>query len=90
MMGSMRPLLVVALIIGLSGAAAAQEKKRRLLVIGQAKGYQHESISTATEGSRYATEVVRMQPGTVSAASRREMAAHAPCIGKSIGSIDSD
>src|SRR3954454_4223290 len=43
-----RPLLlVVALMVGLSGAAAAREKKRRLLVIGQAKGYQHESVSTA-------------------------------------------
>ena len=47
MMGSTRPLLVVALIVGLSGAAVAQEKKRRLLVIGQSKGYQHDSVSTA-------------------------------------------
>ena len=27
--------------------AAAQEKKRNLLFIGQSKGYQHDSISTA-------------------------------------------
>jgi type 1 glutamine amidotransferase len=32
---------------GLSGAALAQEKTRSLLVIGQSKGYQHDSISTA-------------------------------------------
>ena len=30
-----------------SAAQPRQEKKRRLLVIGQSKGYQHESISTA-------------------------------------------
>jgi uncharacterized protein len=47
MMGLMRPLLVGTLIIGLLGAAASQEKKRRLLVIGQSKGYQHDSVSTA-------------------------------------------
>jgi type 1 glutamine amidotransferase len=41
-----RPLLVVTLILGISGAVAP-EKKRRLLIIGQSKGYQHESISTA-------------------------------------------
>ena len=29
------------------GSALGQEKKRSLLVIGQSKGYQHESISTA-------------------------------------------
>jgi uncharacterized protein len=47
MVGLMRPLLVATLIIGLLGAAASQEKKRRLLVIGQSKGYQHDSVSTA-------------------------------------------
>ena len=47
MMGLMRPFLVVTLILGLSVAATAQEKKRRLLVIGQSKGYQHDSVSTA-------------------------------------------
>ena len=47
-MNPIRPLLVAALVVGLSGPAAAQEpKKRRLLVIGQAKGYQHESVPTA-------------------------------------------
>jgi Uncharacterized protein conserved in bacteria len=40
---------LVLLTIGLvaTGTAPAQEKKRRLLVIGQSKGYQHDSISTA-------------------------------------------
>jgi hypothetical protein len=38
MMGLMRHLLVVALILGFSGAPTAQEKKRRLLFIGQSKG----------------------------------------------------
>ena len=39
--------LVLGLIPGLTTMAAAEEKKRNLLVIGQSKGYQHESISTA-------------------------------------------
>ena len=47
MMGFMRPLLVVVVILGLSDTATGQEKKRRLLVIGQSKGYQHDSVSTA-------------------------------------------
>jgi uncharacterized protein len=47
MMGFMRPLLVITLILGISVAATPQEKKRRLLVIGQSKGYQHDSVSTA-------------------------------------------
>src|SRR6516164_3443370 len=42
-----RGLLVAMLCLALSGTATAQEKKRNLLVIGQSKGYQHESISTA-------------------------------------------
>ena len=42
-----RTILVLTLILVMSGAASAAEKKRRLLVIGQSKGYQHESISTA-------------------------------------------
>jgi uncharacterized protein len=46
-MSLIRPLLVVALILGVSVAADAPEKKRRLLVIGQSKGYQHDSVSTA-------------------------------------------
>ena len=40
-------LLVIALVWLTDGSALAQEKKRSLLVIGQSKGYQHESISTA-------------------------------------------
>jgi type 1 glutamine amidotransferase len=39
--------LYLVLVLALAGAASAQEKKRRLLVVGQSKGYQHESISTA-------------------------------------------
>ncbi len=43
-----RPL-TLALVLAIAGTAAGQEKEktRRLLVIGQAKGYQHETISTA-------------------------------------------
>jgi type 1 glutamine amidotransferase len=40
-------VLAVLLLTGLPCAAGAQEKPRNLLVIGQSKGYQHESISTA-------------------------------------------
>jgi uncharacterized protein len=46
----MRPLrCALVMIVGLAVVTAgfAQEKKRRLLVIGQSKGYQHDSISTA-------------------------------------------
>src|SRR5436309_13046861 len=43
----MRSLLVVAVVFGISTTAHSQEKKRRLLVIGQSKGYQHDSVSTA-------------------------------------------
>ena len=39
--------LVIAVGLGVVNAACAQEKKRRLLVIGQSKGYEHDSISTA-------------------------------------------
>jgi type 1 glutamine amidotransferase len=46
-MNAMRPWLCLVLIVAVAAPAAAQEKKRRLLVIGQSKGYQHESISTA-------------------------------------------
>lgn len=42
-----RHILAIALVLVVAGSAAAPPKKRRLLVIGQAKGYQHESISTA-------------------------------------------
>jgi type 1 glutamine amidotransferase len=34
-------------VLAIATAAPAQEKTRRLLVVGQSKGYQHESISTA-------------------------------------------
>jgi len=48
-MKAMRPILALTLVLVLAVAAvaSAQEKRRRLLVIGQSKGYQHESISTA-------------------------------------------
>jgi type 1 glutamine amidotransferase len=42
-----RYLLILTVSVGLANATLAREKKRRLLVIGQSKGYQHESISTA-------------------------------------------
>jgi type 1 glutamine amidotransferase len=45
--GSKRLILVLFLSSGLAGVAIAQEKKRNLLVVGQCKGYQHDSISTA-------------------------------------------
>jgi type 1 glutamine amidotransferase len=38
---------VLWVILVMTGTTVAQEKPRRLLVIGQSKGYQHESISTA-------------------------------------------
>jgi len=38
-------VIIVSLAVAISGFA--QDKKRRLLVIGQSKGYQHDSISTA-------------------------------------------
>jgi type 1 glutamine amidotransferase len=45
----MRQILTLALIVGMAGAAMAQDKhkKRNLLFIGQSKGYQHDSVSTA-------------------------------------------
>jgi type 1 glutamine amidotransferase len=42
-----RPALALGLGLANAGTAAGQEKTRRLLVVGQAKGYQHETISTA-------------------------------------------
>jgi len=39
--------MMLVLALGLAGAGFGQEKKRNLLFIGQSKGYQHESISTA-------------------------------------------
>jgi type 1 glutamine amidotransferase len=47
MMRLLRCLLVLILGLGMVQATSGQEKKRRLLVIGQSKGYQHDSISTA-------------------------------------------
>jgi len=45
---SLKPfLMTLVLTLGLAAAAFAQEKKRNLLFIGQSKGYQHDSISTA-------------------------------------------
>jgi len=38
---------ILVLILSLANVALAQEKKRNLLFIGQSKGYQHDSISTA-------------------------------------------
>jgi type 1 glutamine amidotransferase len=48
-MRRIRHILVLALTLGpgLAGAAFAQGPRRNLLVIGQSKGYQHDSISTA-------------------------------------------
>jgi type 1 glutamine amidotransferase len=46
-MASSRSLIPAALILSLTSASLAQEKKHNLLFIGQAKGYQHESISPA-------------------------------------------
>jgi uncharacterized protein len=43
----MHRVLILCVSLGLATAASAQEKKRNLLVIGQSKGYQHESVSTA-------------------------------------------
>src|SRR5262249_29507062 len=42
-----RQILVLFLSLGMANAAFAEEKLRSLLVIGQSKGYQHDSISTA-------------------------------------------
>ncbi len=39
--------IAIVLSMVLATSATAQEKKRSLLVVGQSKGYQHESISTA-------------------------------------------
>src|SRR5207302_4505440 len=48
MRATWRSILALTLVLTVAGAASAQEKKaKRLLVIGQSKGYQHESISTA-------------------------------------------
>jgi type 1 glutamine amidotransferase len=46
-MRSKRSILVLVLGLGMAAPAFAQEKTRRLLVIGQSKGYHHDSVSTA-------------------------------------------
>jgi len=40
-------ILAMAIVLGAGNATFAEEKPRRLLVIGQSKGYEHDSISTA-------------------------------------------
>jgi type 1 glutamine amidotransferase len=47
MLRLIRYILVLSVSLGVVSGTFAQEKKRRLLVIGQSKGYQHDSISTA-------------------------------------------
>jgi type 1 glutamine amidotransferase len=46
-MKQIRFLLIIVLSLGLTGVLGAQERKRNLLVIGQSKGFQHDSISSA-------------------------------------------
>jgi type 1 glutamine amidotransferase len=48
-MSLIRPILALALSLVLASPAFAEDgkKKRNLLVIGQSKGYQHDSVSTA-------------------------------------------
>src|SRR5438045_1297930 len=46
-MKRIRFIVVLALILTTPGPTFAQDKLRRLLVIGQSKGYEHDSISTA-------------------------------------------
>jgi type 1 glutamine amidotransferase len=46
-MRRMHHVLIVSVSLALATVASAQEKKRNLLVIGQSKGYQHDSVSTA-------------------------------------------
>ena len=40
-------ILIFSMCLLMATPTLAQEKRRRLLIIGQSKGYQHESISTA-------------------------------------------
>jgi type 1 glutamine amidotransferase len=46
-MKTARPILVLALMLTVAVSAPAQEGRKRVLFIGQSKGYQHETISTA-------------------------------------------
>jgi type 1 glutamine amidotransferase len=41
------PILLLILVLVLAEASLAQEKPRNLLLIGQSKGYEHDSVSTA-------------------------------------------
>src|SRR5437588_12244076 len=45
--GGLAAGLVVASALVTAASASAQEKKRNLLIIGESKGYQHESITDA-------------------------------------------
>src|SRR6266404_7633551 len=45
--GGLAAGLVVAIALAMAATATAQEKKRNLLIIGESKGYQHESITDA-------------------------------------------
>jgi type 1 glutamine amidotransferase len=47
MMKWLRYILMLTVGLGVVNATFGQEKQRRLLVIGQSKGYEHDSISTA-------------------------------------------
>ncbi len=48
LMRLLRYILLIAVSLGVANTTLGEEKKkRRLLVIGQSKGYQHDSISTA-------------------------------------------
>jgi uncharacterized protein len=42
-----RHVMILFVALAMANGALAQDKKRNLLVIGQSKGYQHDSISTA-------------------------------------------
>jgi uncharacterized protein len=46
-MKTARPILVLALMVTVAVSGPAQEGRKRVLFIGQSKGYQHETISTA-------------------------------------------
>jgi type 1 glutamine amidotransferase len=42
-----QPIVLVVVLLGLTQGSFAQDKPRNLLVIGQSKGYEHDSVSTA-------------------------------------------
>src|SRR5260221_9297030 len=39
--------LILIFLLAISATAMAEERKRNLLIIGQSKGYQHDSIASA-------------------------------------------